>query len=392
VISKIDHPMASYLRRYNRSAKLLSSYGQNFLNAMSPDGMFRVASITQILATGRSSMEHLQLLPGVNEYRVPFNPNNPKTGLGPDGKKWVVVAADYASQEAIVAATFGKEQALLDAVQNGQDFHSTCASLMFKEEWAALGGDPKPKGKPKNKKLLELRGSSKSTSFGLFYGKTAIGLGDDLGVPATSKELVILHQDEADSYILDNSDDYDTYVSEYHKKRKSNTSVHNYLKREHKEGRFLDDIQTADDLIDLFYSTFPNIHQFLVGCADDAVEYKYVRTPGIIGRIRRFKLPEDSTEENSIRRKGQNSPIQGASADMTKLAIVRLNKHLEENNLDKRIKFSRFLHDEVVMICHDDIKQECYNLLIEKMEDAAETLLGHNILKAEGGISDAWVK
>jgi DNA polymerase I-like protein with 3'-5' exonuclease and polymerase domains len=96
-IKDISHPLASSLRKYNRSSKLYSAYGQNFLDAISPDGMFRVKGIKQILATGRSSMSHLQLLPSQNPYRTPFTPNDPTTGLGPDGHTWVVVAADYAS-------------------------------------------------------------------------------------------------------------------------------------------------------------------------------------------------------------------------------------------------------------------------------------------------------
>jgi hypothetical protein len=69
-------------------------------------------------------------------------------------------------QEAVVAAVFCKEQALMDAIAEGCDFHSTCASMMFKEKWLELGGDPKPKGKPEGKELNTLRASSKQTSFG----------------------------------------------------------------------------------------------------------------------------------------------------------------------------------------------------------------------------------
>lgn len=166
VISKIDHPLAYKLKEYNKAAKMATSYGQNFLDAVNPDGMFRVSGYKQILSTGRSSMDKLQLLPGTSLYRNPFQPNNPKTGTRDDGYKWVVVGADYASQEAVVAATFCKEDSLLKAIEEGCDFHSTCAALMFPDEWKRLGGDPKPKGKPEDKTLQKLRNNSKVTSFG----------------------------------------------------------------------------------------------------------------------------------------------------------------------------------------------------------------------------------
>jgi len=62
-IGKIHHPLAFKLLEYNKASKLATSYGQNFLESIDPDGMFRVKSYSQILSTGRSSMSQLQLLP-----------------------------------------------------------------------------------------------------------------------------------------------------------------------------------------------------------------------------------------------------------------------------------------------------------------------------------------
>jgi len=165
-LSKIVHPLASKLKEYNKATKLATSYGQNFLDAINPDGMFRISGYRQILSTGRSSMDKMQLLPSQNLFRNPFKPNSLETGTREDGNKWVVVGADFCSQEAIVAATFCDEKLLLDATELGCDFHSTCASLMFPKEWGELGGDPEPMGKPKDKILLKLRSDSKAVSFG----------------------------------------------------------------------------------------------------------------------------------------------------------------------------------------------------------------------------------
>ena len=166
VISKMKHPLATKLKEYNKATKMATSYGQNFLDSINPDGMMRVGGYKQILNTGRSSMDRYQLLPSSSTYRSPFKPNHPVTDVRPDGKKWVLVGADYASQEAVVAATFCNETKLMEAIAEGCDFHSTCASLMFPEEWVRLGGDPKPKGKPENKILNDFRGKSKAVSFG----------------------------------------------------------------------------------------------------------------------------------------------------------------------------------------------------------------------------------
>ena len=97
VISKIDHPLVRSIQEYNQASKLLSSYGQNFLDCIDPDGQFRIKGYKQILATGRMAMNQMQLLPGRKSFRNPFKPNHPETGTRDDGYKWKVIGVDYAS-------------------------------------------------------------------------------------------------------------------------------------------------------------------------------------------------------------------------------------------------------------------------------------------------------
>lgn len=182
---------------------------------------------------------------------------------------------------------------------------------MFPEEWKRLGGDPKPMGKPDNPILKKLRDSSKTTSFGLFYGKTAIGLGDSLDIPANTEELITIHEAQYNQFLEDNQESLNQYIKTYKAGRVSVSGKKDWIKKEHKEGRFLPEITTADDLIDRFYDTFPNIHRFLTNCAEDAVITKYVRTPDPVGRIRRFPEPKTNGDKNAIKRQAQNSPIQG---------------------------------------------------------------------------------
>jgi len=391
-IGKINHPLATKLKEYNRVSKLSTSYGQNFLDAINPDGMFRVKDFTQILNTGRSSMSQLQLLPGTKMYRNPFKPNNPKTGTRDDGHVWKVVGADYASQEAVVAATFCGEDLLLEAIAAGCDFHSTCASLMFPEEWSRLGGDPKPMGKPENKVLQDFRNKSKAVSFGLFYGKTAVGLGESLKIPATTKELIEENLEVYLAYMEENQADYEAFYRGFKSGRNTETARHEWIKAQHKSGRFLPDISTADDLIDRFYTTFPKIHSVLLEFAEGAVKEFLIRTPDVIGRIRRFPHPEFKGDESSIRRAAQNMPIQGASANMTKYAICLIKNYIEENGLADRMKFCLPLHDEIRYIAREDFAEEALKIVIDKMEEAAEIILNNTLLKAEGEITDVWEK
>ncbi len=400
IISKINHPLARKIQEYNKASKLHSSYGQNFLDCIDPDGQFRVKGYKQILATGRSAMNHLQLLPGVESFRSPFKPNHPETGTRDDGYVWKIVGADYASQEAAIAAVVCKEDTLVKAIEDGCDFHSTCASLMFPDKWKELGGDPYPKGKPKDKTLLKLRGDSKAVSFGLFYGKSAIGLGDTLQIPATTKDLIDAYPDKYRSFLDNNKEEYEEFYMVNNQGRDTQRSLMDFIKHEHKEGRFMEEVVTADDLIDRFFKTFPNIKRTLADYAITGVNTRRVRTPGPIGRLRYFPKSAvtlsdnemSSSEEGAIRRRSQNTPIQGCAADMSKYALCILNKYIEDNGLEDRMIISIMVHDEIQCIAREDFAEDAMNLLVDKMEEAARFILGSSLLKSEGAISDCWTK
>ena len=84
--------------------------------------------------------------------------------------------------------------------------------------------------------------------------------------------------------------------------------------------------------------------------------------------------------------------IQGCAADMTKYAICIMKKYIETNKLDDKIKFCLPIHDEIIYIAREDFADEALQLVIDKMEEAATFILGNNLLKAEGAISDQWEK
>lgn len=62
-LSKIKHPLKTAFDNYNKAAKMVQSYGQNFIDCVNPDGMLRPPDYKQILTTGRTSMKLYQLLP-----------------------------------------------------------------------------------------------------------------------------------------------------------------------------------------------------------------------------------------------------------------------------------------------------------------------------------------
>jgi DNA polymerase I-like protein with 3'-5' exonuclease and polymerase domains len=391
-IGKILHPLATKLKEYNKSSKLSTSYGQNFLDAINPDGMFRIKNFSQILNTGRSSMSMMQLLPGTKTYRNPFRPNNPKTGTRDDGYVWKVAGADYAGQELCVLATFAQEPAMIEALENGYDLHSINTARLFPDKWKALGGEEKPKGKPEDKVLQGLRNNTKATIFGICYGKSAIGLGESLGIPGTTADMISIYKEEYDRYMNDNYEDYKAFYPSFKSGRNSDLARHEWIKGQHKIGKFLPDVVTGDDMIDRVFTALPFMAKFLNESAQEGYQNKYIRTPDIIGRVRRFAFPEFKSDESAIRRASQNFPIQSSSANMTKYAICLIKRYIEEHDLSNKMKFCLPLHDEIRYIVREDFAEEGLKIIIDKMEEAGEFILGNKLQKAEGEITDVWEK
>jgi DNA polymerase I-like protein with 3'-5' exonuclease and polymerase domains len=87
-----------------------------------------------------------------------------------------------------------------------------------------------------------------------------------------------------------------------------------------------------------------------------------------------------------------NFPIQGCSANMTKLAIVYLKKHLEENNLHDKLKFILPIHDEIQALVREDFAIEGKKIVVDCMERAGKVILKNELQKAEGEITEVWMK
>lgn len=405
-LAKLSHPLVAIYQRFVKASKLATSYGANFLDFMDDKKMLRIPKANIMLETGRVSLGLYQLLPGMDSYRNCFY----------TWDDWSVIGIDYDGQEAVVAATVCQEPKLLNIFEKGGDFHSYCASLVFPDEWKALGGDPEPKSKPEDKQLLKFRQQSKVTSFGLFYGKSAVGLSNDLDIPVGVQQLIEDNFYEAEAYIrfvtdkqakkLSKKEDlsekdfkevpfkneYATFIKERYKDRHSKTSLKEYLKIEHKEGRWLPEIVTADDLIDRFFNVFPKVKEVLVEGAESASIKSHIKTDDIFGRIRFFDPPEDEKEKAAIIRKAMNFPIQGSSANMTKYAMVLCKKWIEDNDLSDKIKIFLPIHDEIISVAHDSVAEMWLEKKKELMEEAGEVTLNHKLQKCSGSISKVWQK
>ena len=156
----------------------------------------------------------------------------------------------------------------------------------------------------------EQRRNSKSVNFGIVYGISAFGLSEQLGIPR----------------------------------------------------------KESQELIDEYFNQYPDIKAFIENSKDFARQHGYART--LLGR-RRY-LPDINSRNASARsfaeRNAVNMPIQGTSADMIKLAMVRIHNELQRRHLRSRMILQ--VHDELVFDLYRPEEEEMRQLVEQEMKNA----------------------
>ncbi len=330
-----QHKIIDLYVKYKEKMKLATSYGSDFFKFVSSDGKIHT-QFNQILDTGRvaSKRPNMQQIPADNKFRNCF--------LAPDG--WCFVSSDYSSQELNVIAFGSKDPVWINALEQGQDLHSVCADLVYGQEWIDTAEDDcsymKNKSKCKCPKHGKLRTNVKTINFGLAYGMGPHKLADTLDIS----------------------------------------------------------IKEAETLIDKYFEAFPSIGGFLDKLGSFGKKYGYIKTFPPYNRRRWFptwypRIYQDKSqafELGSIERASKNTPIQGASADMTKKAMILIRNYIKDN--DVPVKIVMTVHDQVDTICKNSYAEEWVTKLTELMEQAALEVVTNGLLKADTNISKSWEK
>lgn len=264
-----------------------------------------------------------------NMQQIPSDNTFRNCFIAPDG--WVFVSSDYSSQELNVIAYGSQDPVWLDALEKGLDLHGVCADLVFEDKWRDADADEKKK----------LRTQIKAINFGLAYGMGPFKLADTLQI---SKE-------------------------------------------------------EAENLIEKYFTEFPNIRDFLTKLGTFGTRHGYIQTFAPFKRRRWFdtwfpKIWNDRSklqEFGSIERASKNTPIQGSSADMTKLALIYIHREIQES-WNNEVKIVMTVHDQIDTICKQEVADAWAVKMTELMEKAAKVIIPNGLLKADTNISQTWEK
>ena len=126
----------------------------------------------------------------------------------------------------------------------------------------------------------------------------------------------------------------------------------------------------ARQLITDYYRSFPKITEYLNNTLEFAREHLYVET--LLGRRRYIR---DINAQNGLLRKAAernaiNAPIQGTAADLIKIAMVRVQREMEQRNMQSKMILQ--VHDELVFDARKDEIEELSELVRRCMSGAMQ--------------------
>ena len=144
-------------------------------------------------------------------------------------------------------------------------------------------------------------------------------------------------------------------------------------------------IPEAKEYMDIYFRRYPKIKNYMNEIKQFAKENGYVETM----HGRKLYLPEINSKRAQIRnyaeRTAINAPVQGAAADIIKIAMIEIDKWLMQKK--SKTKIIMQVHDELVFEIHeDDINQEVKNI-VNIMQDCVSLDLP---LEVNYGIEDNW--
>jgi DNA polymerase-1 len=304
-----DHPVIDYILEYRTLSKLKSTYVDALPALVNPDTQRIHTDFNQaVTSTGRlsSSNPNLQNIP----IRTEFSRKIRQAFLPEDG--WLLVSADYSQIELRILAHLSQEPVLLEAYRNNQDVHRVTAKLLFDKE------DITP----------EERNLGKTINFGVIYGMGAQRFARESGLSTEKgKEFI------------------EKYRHKYAK-------VFAYLERMKKEAVAQGFVTTILGRRRYFEFVSESLRQ-LRGCHLERID------------LHSLKMSYDDAQ---LLRAAANAPIQGSSADIIKIAMVKLHKILQ----DYQARLLLQVHDELVFEVPPEEWQDLQAKIKSTMENAVE--------------------
>ena len=286
---KDSHPVIEKILEYRRLTKIKSTYLEGLSNYIREDGKIHTIYKQNLTRTGRlSSVEpNLQNIPARDEegrmIRKAFLPSND-----------VFLSADYSQMELRVLAHVSGSEELQQAFINDEDIHTRVAADIY--------------GVAMEDVTKLQRKTAKAVIFGIVYGISGFGLGENLEISA----------------------------------------------------------KEAKEFINKYYELYPGVKNYMDNIVMEAYRDGYVKT-----LFNRKRVIEELQNKNfMVRQSGErialNTPIQGTSADIMKIAMVKIFEEMKSKNLKSKMLLQ--VHDELIFDVIEEEKEVLEELVRRNME------------------------
>lgn len=357
------HELIGYFSDYVKNNKLLSSFGEGYLNFINPVTNKIHTSYKQLVNTGRMSSgnkkdnkPNLQQLPSSEKYRSCF--------IAPKGYK--LIASDYSGMESVVFANKTLDQGLLNFYDTGQeDMHSFIASKCFPNELKGLSL------KEIKEKRPDLRQDAKGAGFAIQFGGVGFTISNNLGISPEIGEEVYNNYMEGFPGVRD-----------YFKKVSTESLNNGYITfNEVTNRKFFINFMEEFKQLQLFINNV-DWREYRLEKQKDSYKFNFELLPKV---KKYFRL------KGIIERRSYNYPVQGTSADITKTALLLLWNWIIENNYFKVVNICNVVHDEVIVECPDDLVKIISEKVVECMVKAGKIFYTRVPLNASCEIGDHWL-
>ena len=288
---KYEHPVIEKILEYRQLQKLNSTYVEGLIPYIDETGRIHSKFHQTVTTTGRisSTDPNLQNIPTRMELgrklRKVFKPE----------QGYIFVDADYSQIELRVLAHISEDKNMIEAFCNNEDIHAQAASKVFNI--------------PLEEVTKEERTKAKAVNFGIVYGISEFGLGEQLGVSR----------------------------------------------------------KKAKEYIEQYLDKYSGIKEFMTNIVEETKEKGYVET---LYHRRRY-VPELKSNNYMVRQFGgrvaMNTPIQGTAADIMKIAMINVYNKLKENNLKSKLIVQ--VHDEILVETLESEKEQVKQIVKEEMEN-----------------------
>ena len=305
---KDKHPIIDKILYYRALTKLYSTYIEGLENYILNDGKIHTIYRQTLTRTGRlsSTDPNLQNIPVREEYG-----RNIRKAFVPDND--YLLSADYSQIELRILAHIADCKPLIDAFKHDEDIHTKVAADIYGIEQQSV--------------TKTMRRTAKAVIFGIVYGISGFGLGDNLNI--SKKE--------------------------------------------------------ADAFINKYYELYPEVKNYMDSIIAKAHKDGYVST-----LFNRKRVIEEIHNPNYMimqmgERMALNTPIQGTSADIMKLAMINVYNRFMKENIQSKILLQ--VHDEIIV----DTKNSELDIVSKIIKEEMESVYSLNVpLKVEISKGTNW--